>query len=478
MVRVCSEPCREDIEEKGSMTSYASSQERESRKSQMSTSSSESVCSLIHSYAPSDTSNQIEKISKPPKNPPDERIHIGNMTLFPFPETGVYSTPPWTEKLGLGFKASLDGEKGKLYYADSTIAPEYLNLRVEMHRLCCMPYPEGRQGASRPRPQREQVRQPGFCRLQVEGAEHIERVAVPPSKSQACRAPPNTGEIPGTIASAASIPAAPVPAAPVPAAPTVAPVTQAVPHAPVMLVAPADPAEDAEILDTANSSNGTEGLRNALAEWELYDDVWRPGDEIIPPTDPDFQPIPNFLPKFDPSEETTLSAIRELGSHTLLRLKRKYKSVFSLASLRNNYASSSRQSVVNNRVHKPAWKQTLMPPGDDVLDIIERRKALTGRRLAVGSTEIRILPTLNKTKLLYYLTKDGEGLLVTINDLGKWSADAYPEYKDDLVILRWLIDTCSCMQWRFTTDNLYCNECVSSWKMKVISLFWSKPEAG
>lgn len=475
MVRVCSESCREEIEEKGSMTSYASSQERKSRKSQTSTSSSESVCSLIHSYALSGTSNPIDKVSKLPKKTPDERIHIGNMTLFPFPETGFYSTPPW---LDLGFKASLDGEKGKLYYADSTIAPEYLNLRVEMHRLCCMPYPKGRQGVSewilrpgavnppRPRPQHEQVRQPGFCRLQVEGAEHIERVAVSPSVSQAHRAPPTTGEILGTVASAASIPAAPVPAAP-----TVAPVTQAIPYAPVMPAAPTGRAEDAVILDTANSSNGTEGLRNALAEWDLYDDVWRPGDEIIPPTDPDFQPIPNFLPKFDPSEETTLSAIRELGSHTLLRLKRKYKSVFSLASLRNNYASSSRQSVINNRVHKLAWKKTLMPPGDDVLDIIERRKALTGRRLAVGSTEIRILPTLNKTKLLYYLTKDGDGLLVTINDLGKWSADAYPEYKDDLVILRWLIDTCSCMQWRFTTDNLYCNECVSSWKMKVISPF-------
>lgn len=114
----------------------------------------------------------------------------------------------------------------------------------------------------------------------------------------------------------------------------------------------------------------------------------------------------------------------------------------------------------------------MKPTLRDVSDIIERRKGLTGRRLMVGSTEIRIFPSIPRKKLLYYLMDVGDGLQVTINDLGKWSVDTYPEYKDDLSIMRWLIDSRSCRKWSFTVDNLFCCECVSTWRMKVKSPCW------
>ena len=191
---------------------------------------------------------------------------------------------------------------------------------------------------------------------------------------------------------------------------------------------------------------------------------WRPGDDIIPPTASDYEAIPNFPPRFDPNEETTLSAIRGLSTGTFPRLKDKCKHISSSRSLRNQFAETSRLSDVNNRQSRSRQRKAYKPPQNDVSDIILRSQHLTGRRFRVGSTEVRILPRAERTQLLFYLMQEGNGLHLNINDLGDWTVDTYPELKDDFGVMRMLIDKDLCQTWKFTVDNLLCTECVAGWR--------------
>jgi hypothetical protein len=194
---------------------------------------------------------------------------------------------------------------------------------------------------------------------------------------------------------------------------------------------------------------------------------WRPGDDIIPLREPDYQAIPNFIPKFNPNEETTLKAISYLDNRKFARFKRKYKSLFDVSSITNNCSTSSPPSDSANRAQREKRGVVTRVFEADASDIIKRMKDITGRRLMIGSTEIRIEPKIERAHLLYFLMTFGEDLQIIINDLGKWTVDSYPEYKDDVLIMRWLIDIRACRNWIFSVDNVCCKECVSSWRLKV-----------
>jgi hypothetical protein len=93
----------------------------------------ESGPSPTTSYSASDEANSADGRPEGEGGSHRERLHLRNMTAFPCPEV-EYSASACRERFGLESKEFL-GQKSKTYYAESTLAPEYLDLRVEMRRL-------------------------------------------------------------------------------------------------------------------------------------------------------------------------------------------------------------------------------------------------------------------------------------------------------------------------------------------------------
>lgn len=239
--------------------------------------------------------------------------------------------------------------------------------------------------------------------------------------------------------------------------------TQGAEDAPVPLIVVEEASEDRS---TGRSSIEGEDLTGGGPRPERNNE-WRPGDDLIPLTEPDYEAIPNFIPKFNPNEETTLKAIRYFDSRKFARFKRKYKSLFDVSSITNNFSTSSPPSDSANPAQREKRGIITRVVDADASDIIKRMQDITGRRLMIGSTEIRIEPKIERAHLLYYFMTFGEDLQIIINDLERWTVDSYPEYKDDLLIMRWLIDIRACRNWIFSVDNVCCKECVSGWRLKV-----------
>jgi hypothetical protein len=184
---------------------------------------------------------------------------------------------------------------------------------------------------------------------------------------------------------------------------------------------------------------------------------WRQGDDAALVREPDYQVTPSPSRPHNESNPTTLATSK------FRKLKRKCKNFFNLSE--QNHPGSPHH--LSGTEHTKRTKRRMEPENYSVRDIIKRKQRLTGRSLTVGTSEVRILPEATRAKLLYYLMAVGEDLQIIINDLGKGTVDSYPEYQDDLIIMRWLIRAQHYPHFAFSVDNLCCRECVSGWRMKV-----------
>lgn len=165
-----------------------------------------------------------------------------------------------------------------------------------------------------------------------------------------------------------------------------------------------------------------------------------------------------------------MEAIAARYNGTIPRIRRRARDVFDNGSLRTHAPISPRLGDINNRQGRAAEAAAFQLPDDDVvLDIVHRRRHLTGRKIKLGLGEIHFMPKCIKTKLLYYLMDAGERdrLHITINDIGDLSVDSYREFKEDVTVLKWLIDSGTCKSWTFAASNVCCNECISRWRLKV-----------
>lgn len=223
-------------------------------------------------------------------------------------------------------------------------------------------------------------------------------------------------------------------------------------------------------------SQPTPGIATAdfqpVSGWEPERETaesWRPGDDAMLVGEPDTQLPPRPLNASDP---------RAVSTGKLHRLKRTCRTFFNLSE-QNHPGSLHQLSNTGHAKDAKRSKDARRPKGanqrkrrreleiDAVTDIIKRKTRLTGRSLTVGGSEVRILPEATRAKLLYYLMEDRGHLQIVINDLGKETVDPYPEYEDDLVIMRWLIRSKYYSHFAFSVDNLCCRACVSGWRMKV-----------
>lgn len=232
-----------------------------------------------------------------------------------------------------------------------------------------------------------------------------------------------------------------------------------------------DPTEEA-VGPAEDSGQPTPAMHSEVG-WIPYGQKyihWRPGDDIIPCTANDYEAIPNFTKSFDEKEETTMSEIRSRQHSTFPRLKAKTRSVFEKSSL-ETYINKAPVIEPNNRQGRAREKAAFAIPAEDsVHALMERRKQLTGRKIKLGLGELFWFPMTERTNALYYLIDPGDGSLeVTINDIGDLSVDKYDEYKEDILLMQWLIDIEAYQQWSFSVDSFCCRECLSARNIMVRS---------